>query len=269
MQPPNLSNSGLLDFFRGLVLPFRAIGVVFSTSRLTLLTLAVTGVTACCLIGLGVLLWYAAPALVDSVCSPPQNAWVVFHYLAVAVVYLLLFVLGANVLPMILTSPLMDFISVETERLLGVPATQEENGSFFKGITKSLANTTLHVLALALGHLVLLIFLLIPIAGGVIWTALSWCWTILWLAASYLDVPMARHFYLFRQEVRILKKRLLLCMGFGTAIFLILWIPFLNCIFVPVSVVAGTLLFRGLVYANILDPPRHENLVAPPNVQVE
>jgi CysZ protein len=80
-------------------------------------------------------------------------------------------------------------------------------------------------------------------------------WTMAWLAAEYLDAPMARHLYPFREVRRVLLARLWLCMGFGAAVYVLLWLPVLNLFFIPLAVVAGTLLFRGLRASGSLPPP--------------
>jgi CysZ protein len=44
-------------------------------------------------------------------------------------------------------------------------------------------------------------------------------------------------------------------MGFGAAVYVLLWLPVLNLFFIPLAVVAGTLLFRGLRASGSLPPP--------------
>jgi CysZ protein len=46
--------------------------------------------------------------------------------------------------------------------------------------------------------------------------------------------------------VTALRARLALALGFGGCLSLILWVPLLNFFLMPLAVVAGTLLFRGL-----------------------
>ena len=47
----------------------------------------------------------------------------------------------------------------------------------------------------------------------------------------------------------------MLGLGFGAAVYVILWVPVLNTLFVPLAIVGGTLLFRGLLAAGALPPP--------------
>mgnify|MGYP002410957064 CR=1 FL=1 len=257
MPIPDLRRAGPLDFFRGFAIPFRGLRLVFSTSKLMLLTLSVAAVTFLSLIGVLVALWYLAPGLVATFWEEPEAWYALAAYkLLVALVYGLLFVIGANVVPPLLVSPLMDPLSVEAEKTLGVAVSEDGSfGRLVKETVGSIANGLVRPLVLLVGQAALLPLLLIPVAGGPLWTGLSWCWTTVWVTVSYLDIPMARHLYSFDHEVHVLKKRLPLCLGFGAAIALMLWIPLLNSFFVPAAVVSATVLFRGLVAAGTLPPP--------------
>ena len=262
---PDFRRAGPLDLLRGFSLPFRGMGLVFSTPKLTLLTLVVAAVTFFTLIGLLVALWHLAPGLVGMLWTEPDAWWqVALHSLLTAVVYGLLFIIGANVLPPLLVAPLMDPISVQAEKSLGFPVSEDGSlGRMVKETVRAVANAMVRLVVLLLGQALLLPLLLIPVAGAPIFTTLSWLWTALWVAVSFLDVPMARHLYSFDHEIHLLRRRLPLCLGFGAAIALMLWVPLLNSFFVPISVVSGTMLFRGLVAAGDLPAPPSEAQAEP------
>jgi len=255
IRTPDLTRRGPLDFFRGFALPLRALGLVFSTRPLALLTFGVAFITGLTLAGLGFGLWHGVPALVDWAWTPPATWWAKAGHRALEVlVFLLAFVAGANTLPLMLAAPLMDPISVATEGLLGFPPTEGGLRRIVREVLRAWANAIVRLLILACGQLLLLVLLLIPGVGGPIWTVLSWTWTSIWVCAAYLDVPMARHLYGFGDELAALKKRPAVCLGFGLAVALMLWVPLLNFFFVPVAIVAGTLLFRALLAAGTIAP---------------
>lgn len=260
---PDLSRvNPLVDFARGLALPVRALGILFRTPALLGLTLSVVAITLVTLVALFVVLWRVNPAIVDLVWHRPE-AWYLspLHHLLSAFVFLLLFVLGANVLPLTLAAPLMDPISLGAERALGFPVVSPGGTvRMVAEVVKSVSHALVRVVVLLLGHALLLPLLLLPGIGTLAWTWLGWIWTVLWLAAQYLDVPMARHLYSFNEEAHVLRQRAALCFGFGAAIYLMMWVPLLNCFFVPVAVVGGTLLFRGMVATGLLPPPKDERV---------
>lgn len=255
---PDLSRPGPIDLLRGFALPFRALRLLFATPKLVALTLAVAALTAVALTGLFVALWHFAPELATALWQGGTQWWAkALHGLLTAAVFVLLFAIGANVLPMTLAIPLIDPISANTEQVLGF-AVQDEGGvgRVVRETLRALGNGLVRFIAFALGHALLLVLLLIPGVGAPIWTVLSWTWTALWVAAQHLDIPMARHLYSFGEEVTVIRRRLPLCFGFGAAVSLMLWVPLLNFFFVPVAVIAATLLFRGLVQAGMLPAPR-------------
>jgi CysZ protein len=67
--------------------------------------------------------------------------------------------------------------------------------------------------------------------------------TALFLSREMMDGPMSRRRYRFRRKLRIVRSQLPLMLGFGMACAGLLWVPLLNFVFMPVSIVGGTLLF--------------------------
>ncbi len=257
-RPPDLTPANpLVDLVRGFGLPIRAMSMLFSTKRLFRLTLAVAALTFVSLVALVWVLLQVTPGLVGHIWQEPQQWYLVWlHWALRAALFLLLFVIGANTLPLALAAPLMDPISESAEAAMGI----EVAGSggvlrIAKDLVRAVANTLGRIAVLYLGHALLLLLLVIPGAGAVIWTWASWVWTVIWLAAEYLDVVMARHQYAFRAVRQVVRERIFLCFGFGAAISFLLWIPLLNFFFVPVAVIAGTMLFRGLLGTGRLPAP--------------
>ncbi|MFN7132510.1 MAG: EI24 domain-containing protein [Myxococcales bacterium] len=262
-RPPVLTPSNpVVELGRGFVLPFRALSIMFSTPRLLRLTSAVAALTVA---SLAVLVWalvQVTPGLVALIWKPPAEWWLGWlHTLLTVFVFLLLLVLGANTVPMTLAAPLMDPLSLATERAMGIEVPDTGGlGRLVAEILRAVKNALARLVVLYAGHAILLLLLVIP-GGAVVWTWAGWAWTTVWLAAQYLDVPMARHLYRFAEVKRVVRARFFLLFGFGAAIYLLLWIPLLNFFFVPVAVIGSTMLFRGLVGAGTLAPPSDE---APP-----
>ncbi len=249
--------SRLSDFFRGLALPFRAIRLVFGEKKLFRLSLIASAVTLVALVALVSLLGTYTDDLVRQWLFTPET-WYgqVAFWLLVVVVFLLLLVVGLNTVPLILLAPLQDPLSEATEEVCGdFRAPRFSVAGLLRGTRVALGHTVARVGLLLAGHALLLLLNLLPGIGSALWTGLSILWTICWLAAEYLDAPMARHLYPFREVRRTVLGRLPLTLGFGTAIYVLLWVPVLNLFFIPLAVVAGTLLFRGLRSVGAIDPP--------------
>jgi CysZ protein len=249
LTAPDLKRYGFAgDIASGLSLPFRAFAAVFSETSLFLLTALSAAITLIVLLGLFLFVTHVSP--VDAFWSEP-TAWYAraAYFTLKFVLGTVVFAVGALTLPLLATVPLQDTISKRTEVLLGVETAKGGLGRLAKEISNSLAHTAGRVLVLYAGQLALLLLLFIPGLGQVAWTVLSWLWSVWWLAGEYLDIPMSRHLHRFGDVRRVLRGRPALCLAFGAVLYVMLFVPIVNCFVIPVAVVAGTMLYRGLVAA--------------------
>ncbi|MCK8497047.1 MULTISPECIES: EI24 domain-containing protein [Myxococcus] len=247
----------LSDFFQGLGLLGRAAGLILRSRRLFVLSALCAVVTAIALVGLAWLLYHYAPLALGSVWTLPESwygrgAW----YTVLVLAGLVLWVVGANIVPPLLLAPLQDPLSEATEALCGgndgPPFTL---AGFVRGITTGLLHTLARLFFLLAGLTLLLPLHLIPGVGSVLWTVLGALWTMTWMAGEFLAAPMTRHLYPFAEVRRMLRQRRALCLGLGAGVYLLLWVPILNTFFLPVAIVAGTLLYRGFLKTGLLPPP--------------
>ncbi|QRN99679.1 EI24 domain-containing protein [Archangium violaceum] len=255
--PSFSARPGPADFFQGLALLLRSWSLIFRTPRLLSLSALCALVTLAALVGLTVLLGTYTPRLLGWLWTQPE-AWYgrVLWYLVLALMFLILLVVGANVVLPLVLAPLQDPLSERTEELCGnYTSPPFQLGPFVRGLVTSVAHTLARVFFLLLGLAVLFPLNLVPVAGNTAWTVLGTLWTMLWLAGEHLAAPMTRHGYHFAQVRRALRERWLLCMGFGAGVFVLLWVPILNSFFLPVAVVGGTLLYRGLLVVGTVPPP--------------
>nr|WP_244222410.1 EI24 domain-containing protein [Corallococcus praedator] len=234
----------------------RAFGLVFRSRRLFLWSALCAAITALTLVALGVLLYRYAPGLLESVWNRPDSwygrtGW----YTALILASLVAWVVGANVVPPLLLAPLQDPLSEATEAECGEADATVSPASFLRGLTTGLLHTLARMALLFLGLLVLLPLNLVPGLGSIAFTVLASLWTMLWMAAEHLAAPMTRHLYPFAQVRRMLGERRALCMGFGAGVYVLLWVPILNTFFLPVAIIGGTLMYRGLRASGDLPPP--------------
>lgn len=248
------------DLVRGLALPFRAFALIVRTPKLLGLSLLCALVTAVTLLGVGWGSWSLGQALADRLIGA-EAGWQ--HAASIglgALFFIILFAVGALTLPNLILSPLQDPLSEATEaKLGGFTAPPFTVAHTLTGIFTSLRHTLARLVLMALGYVVLFPLNLIPAAGSVIYVVLSSLWAMFWLSVEHLSNPMARHLRPFRQVFGVLKKRIALSLGFGAALYVLLWVPVLNCFLMPVAVVAGTLLYRGLAAVNAFPPGGNED----------
>ncbi len=248
---------GAFDFFTGLSLPFRGLALIFRSPKLFLLTAISAVVTFASLVALVWLLAVYTDDLLSALWSRPTG-WLALSgwYVALALTFLVLLVTGANTVPLAVQAPLQDPMSEATEELCGGFAPPRASAAgFARGLLASLVYTLARIALLLLGHAALLLLNLIPGIGSVLWSLAATAWTILWAAVEYLGAPMARHLYPFSAVRRVVRARLAAALGFGCAVYVVLWVPLVNLFFIPMAVVGGTLLVRGLRAAGALGPP--------------
>lgn len=88
-----------------------------------------------------------------------------------------------------------------------------------------------------------IVSLVVPGIGQVIYAVLAFFVTALFLALDYVDFTAARHGLGARERFRDAFRRLPAMFGLGAAIWVLLFVPLLNLLFMPAAVAAGTLLF--------------------------
>jgi CysZ protein len=255
--PTFAARPGPADFFQGLALLGRAWGLIFRTPRLLRLSAICAAVTLVALGGLFALLWVYTPDLLAWLWTRPQ-VWYgqALWYVLLVLLFVVLLVVGANVVLPVVLAPLQDPLSELTEEQCGgYTSPPFRPGAFVRGLATGVGHTLARVFFLLLGLAVLFPLNLVPGVGSVAWTVLGTLWTVLWLAGEHLAAPMTRHLYPFSEVRRVLRERWLLCLGFGVGVYVLLWVPILNSFFLPVAVVGGTLLYRGLLAVGNVPPP--------------
>ncbi|MBN1208100.1 MAG: EI24 domain-containing protein [Myxococcaceae bacterium] len=255
--PEIAPRSTFSDFAQGFSLLGRALGLIFRSPRLFLLSALCAIVTLVSLVVLVTLLWRYTPELINSFFARPE-AWYgkALWYLVLVLTFVVLLVVGANAVPPLLLAPLQDPLSEATEELCGgYQSPPFSLSALLRGVLTGITHTLARVFFLLLGLIVLLPLHLLPGVGSILWTVLASLWTMTWMAGEHLAAPMTRNLYPFREVRRMLRERRALCLGFGAGVYVLLWVPVLNTFFLPVAIVAGTLLYRGLRASGQLPPP--------------
>ena len=98
------------------------------------------------------------------------------------------------------------------------------------------------------------IFLLnfIPLIGEVVSLILGILLSCFFNAIDFLDYPMQRKLFTFKQKLRITLRGRMLTFGFGAIAFLMMFLPIVNVFMKPILVVAGTRLYWEEEFNNIL-----------------
>ncbi|QQR91830.1 MAG: EI24 domain-containing protein [Myxococcales bacterium] len=85
--------------------------------------------------------------------------------------------------------------------------------------------------------------LLVPGVGQVAYAAVGFLFTAFYFALDYMDWPMARAKMTMSERFSLIFRYPGTALGFGTGVWLLLFIPIVNLFFMPAAVAGGTLLF--------------------------
>jgi CysZ protein len=200
---------------------------------------------------------WAAPLLLGALWPMPTGGFAFTVWQTVAMgVGLLLFVLGVvflYALSGIVGTPFYDYLTARVEaQVAGLREEDFDWTQFRKDVMQSIGHSLL-AFGLWLSVMIPLACVgLIPGLGQLLELVLGLSFTSLFLAREMMDGAMSRRRYSFRYKLRVVRSQWLVMLGFGGACAVLLWIPLANFLFMPVSVVGGTLLFLDLEDSSVL-----------------
>lgn len=161
--------------------------------------------------------------------------WPVFA-LALIMVFFFTFSLVANLVASPFNAPLANAV----EQRLGKVSGQSVNSTtFIRSTIMSVVSELrklLYILIRAIPLLILFVIPVVNIAAPFIWIVFS-AWM---LTMEYADYPMGNHELDFKSQLRYLKQRRFLSLGFGASVTLALMIPVLNFFVMPAAVAGAT-----------------------------
>ncbi len=252
-----LPKATVVGYWRGLRYPFRGLRFVFfqhpGLARFWLPPIVVTLALLVLALAGG---WAWHDDVVSWLWSAPtgEGFWVsvlgALHWVVSALVLILMWALGLIAvvfLTNVIAAPFNDLLSEEVERLV----TGREGAPFS---LRTLARDSVRTIGLELFKLVIyavvmlpmLLFSYVPVVGPVLYAIVGFLFTALYFAIDYVDWPASRRNRSIHFRFGMLQDHFLPMFGFGTGVWLFLFIPLVNLLFMPAAVAGGTLLFLDL-----------------------
>ncbi|MFW2388651.1 MAG: EI24 domain-containing protein [Polyangiales bacterium] len=151
------------------------------------------------------------------------------------------------ILSSVVAAPFNDALSEAVENIL----TGEKAPPFsFSHMLADVARTIRLELGKALLYLVivgpmLLASFFIPGVGQVV-SLVGFALTAVYLGIDYVDWPAARRDWSVRDRIAFTRRQLPAVAGFGAGVWVLLFIPLVNLLFMPAAVAGGTMLFLAL-----------------------
>lgn len=201
--------------------------------------------------------WAAHEPLVNWIWSDPTDPgfWGdvarFFHSVVEILVLIVMWLAGAALvvgLTNVLAAPFNDLLSEEVEHLVtGAKGPEFSLKVILRDTVRSvrLELTKLIIYLLVMGPTFLL-SLLLPAIGQVIYSIFGFLFTAMYFAMDFIDWPASRRNQGVRFRFGLMGKHFLPMLGFGTGVWLLLFIPLVNLLFMPAAVAGGTLLYLDL-----------------------
>jgi CysZ protein len=90
-----------------------------------------------------------------------------------------------------------------------------------------------------------LVSLFVPGIGQAL-SLVAFALTAIYLGVDYIDWPAARRDWSVSDRVAFARRQLPAVAGFGTGVWVLLFIPLINLFFMPAAVAGGTMLFVAM-----------------------
>lgn len=136
-----------------------------------------------------------------------------------------------------LTSPFQDFISAAVERERRGFVGPEPAG--FTGFFRSMSQSAVQAIALSSLTVLFLVLGFVPLVGPV----LFFLWSAFVLGYSFIAIPSGRMAHRVTERLSFARRHFGAVMGLGLVVAVASLLPIVNVLFMPIFVVAGTLLY--------------------------
>jgi CysZ protein len=86
----------------------------------------------------------------------------------------------------------------------------------------------------------------LPVVGQVIYSIFGFVFTAIYFSIDYIDWPASRRNRSMSYRFSLVTDHFMPMFGFGTGVWVFLFIPLVNLLFMPAAVAGGTMLFLDL-----------------------
>lgn len=246
--PPAEKSNPVSSFVAGARYPTRALRFLVvhpSLWPLAALPFAITLIIYAVVLVVG---WHFAGGWIDTTVFQREGFWVALGWILVVLFWILALALMAILfIPVaaVLCSPFNDLLSEKAEKIYrGVEVDEPLSLKLiWRGIRVGITGELRRMFVLGGLLIFAFSFNLIPGVGQIISAILSAIFTSMYLSLEFTSYSMDRRYYTWKQKKGFLQRFRARTLGFGATAFLIMLVPFLNALFLPVSAIAGTILF--------------------------
>ncbi|HON77992.1 MAG TPA: EI24 domain-containing protein [Spirochaetota bacterium] len=181
---------------------------------------------------------------------PRGDAWYiqVLRYIISPILAVLLIIITAlmySITGSIIIAPFNDIISAKVEsRLTGTVLDDSFSLSeMISDILRITGNIIKLLTIITVFQIILLLLNIIPFAGSVLYSAISFISAMFFLGFQFFDFPLERRKMVFREKLKVMWKFKFTTVGLGTGFFLISIVPVIGFLGLNLGAVGATLLY--------------------------
>ncbi|MBS1515563.1 MAG: EI24 domain-containing protein [Bacteroidetes bacterium] len=237
------------DFFYGLFYPFKSIGFFFRHPKVILLSLIPTALN---IIVYSLIFYFSYKNLTNYLPmadGQSENITLeliekIYNYILYVLTFLLVFLVSYLfyvIIGGIISAPFNETISQYVEET--VTGIKCPDVPFLKDTWLSIKGEIFKLLFYFSIIIPLYFVNFIPVAGTIISTVIGLLFSFFYNSLDFFDYPMQRKNFRLRDKIKAANTGGLFTYGFGVTAFLMMFLPFINSLFKPLLVVAGTKLY--------------------------
>ena len=256
-----------VGYWKGFTYPFKGMKFVYiqhpGLIRIWIFPILITLISFCMASWAS---WHYSDALVGTFWPEPAgdgffDGVARFFHSIVEVIFSILLWAASLMLLVVLTSviaaPFNGALSAAVER---IATGQAEPEGGWAVVARDIGRTiVLEILKLSLYLLVMVPMFALqcaaPGVGSILYTVFGFVFTSWYWGIDYVDWPAERRGWPVGQRFANARKRFMPMFGFGSGVWLFLFVPFLNLMFMPAAVAGGTLLFLDMEGPAVKEPP--------------
>ncbi len=240
---------GMALFAGGFLAPFRALGLVRERKGLKRYFIIPFFIN---IVLLSALVWFSWTQVYPALASliPQGEAWyfAVLRWMAtpfLLAAFTIFLVLFYSIAGSIVTAPFNDPLSAKVEELCaGVKRDESLSLRLVLGDVARIAANTAKLLVILAAFNVLILFLnLVPVAGGLLYSILSFASALFFFGFGFFDFPLERRRFVFRSKLGVLWRFRYMTMGLGLAFWLLSLVPLLGFMALNLGTIGATVLF--------------------------
>ena len=236
----------LNSFFKGFKYPYKGIIFVFSNPEISkILTIQFLLNIITFIIVLSSTFYFLVRWLNEVISYKMGWYGHLFYYVSLAFgigIIVLLSVILSGVLSGLIGGGLNSKLSEKTEEIYRKKQPAQLTG-FFEGIVRDIGYELKNTILIIVVFLALTLINLLPLAGFVIFSILSFFYSLYVVSFKYWDYPMELRKYSFRKKLALVWNSGGLFAGFGFSSLLLFMIPIVNFLVPAVCIISGTLIF--------------------------